>query len=249
MKMTVFAKRNVKEILRDPLTLFFGAAFPVILLILLWMIGKNIPDGAGPSTFKIELLAPGIALFGLTFITLFSAMLVSKDRSDSLMLRLMTSPMTAPDFVLGYTLPLLPIAIIQILLVFVVSLPLGLRLTPSILISVAVLIPAAVLFIGIGLLFGTILSEKQVGGICGALMTNLCAWLSGIWFDVSAVGKWFETVANALPFVHAVDAARAAASGNYSAVMPDLIWVIIYAVIISTAAISLFSHKIKSKNI
>ncbi len=249
MRMTVFAKRNAKEILRDPLTLFFGAAFPVILLVLLWMIGRNIPDGMGPSTFRIGLLAPGIALFGLTFITLFSAMLVSKDRSDSLMLRLMTSPMTASDFVLGYTLPLLPIAIIQIFIVFIASIPLGLRLTTSVLISVTTLIPAAVLFIGIGLLFGTILSEKQVGGICGALMTNLCAWLSGIWFDVSAVGKWFETIAKALPFIHAVDAARAAASGDYSAVMPDLICVIIYAVVVSVAAIWLFSHKIKSKNI
>lgn len=249
MKMLVFAKRNAKEILRDPLTLFFGAAFPVILLILLWMIGRNIPEGTAPSTFKIGLLAPGIALFGLTFITLFSAMLVSKDRGDSLMLRLMTSPMTASDFVLGYTLPLLPIAIIQILMVFIVSIPLGLVLTPSTLLSVVTLIPAAVLFIGIGLLFGTILSEKQVGGICGALMTNLCAWLSGVWFDVSAVGKWFENIARALPFIHAVDAARAAASGDYPSVIPDLIWVIVYAIIVSAAAIWLFSHKIKSKNI
>lgn len=248
MKMMVFAKRNAKEILRDPLTLFFGAAFPVILLILLWMIGRNIPEGTAPSTFRIGLLAPGIALFGLTFITLFSAMLVSKDRGDSLMLRLMTSPMTASDFVLGYTLPLLPIATVQILMVYIVSVPLGLRLTPSVLVSVVTLIPAAVLFIGIGLLFGTILSEKQVGGICGALMTNLCAWLSGIWFDVSAVGKWFENIARALPFIHAVDAARAAASGDYPSVMPDLLWVIIYAIVVSVAAVWLFSHKIHSKN-
>ncbi len=248
MKMMVFAKRNAKEILRDPLTLFFGAAFPVILLILLWMIGRNIPEGTAPSTFRIGLLAPGIALFGLTFITLFSAMLVSKDRGDSLMLRLMTSPMTASDFVLGYTLPLLPIATVQILMVYIVSVPLGLRLTPSVLVSVVTLIPAAVLFIGIGLLFGTILSEKQVGGICGALMTNLCAWLSGIWFDVSAVGKWFENIARALPFIHAVDAARAAASGDYPSVMPELLWVIIYAIVVSVAAVWLFSHKIHSKN-
>lgn len=49
MRMMVFAKRNTKEILRDPLTLFFGAAFPVILLLLLWMIGRNIPQGQGPT--------------------------------------------------------------------------------------------------------------------------------------------------------------------------------------------------------
>ena len=248
MRMMVFAKRNTKEILRDPLTLFFGAAFPVILLLLLWMIGRNIPQGQGPDTFVIEKLAPGIALFGLTFITLFSALLVSKDRGDSLMLRLMTSPMTASDFVFGYTLPLIPLAIIQILIVFAVSVPMGFRLSSDILLSIVTLIPAAILFIGIGLLFGTILNEKQVGGICGALMTNLCAWLSGIWFDVAAVGKWFETIAKALPFSHAVNAARYAAAGDYASIMPELIWVIAYAVVISVLAVILFSGKLRSNN-
>lgn len=248
MRMTVFAKRNIKEIVRDPLTLFFGAAFPIILLLLLWMIGKNIPQGQGPDTFVIEKLAPGIALFGLTFITLFSALLVSKDRSDSLMLRLMTSPMTASDFVFGYTLPLIPLAIVQMLIVFIASFLMGLKPSANILLSVAVLIPAAILFIGIGLLFGTILNEKQVGGICGALMTNLCAWLSGIWFDVAAVGKWFKTIADALPFSHAVNAARYAAVGDYSMIMPELIWVIAYAVAVSALAVILFSEKLHSKN-
>lgn len=249
MRMMVFAKRNTKEIVRDPLTLFFGAVFPVILLLLLWLIGRNIPAGAGPDTFVIEKLAPGIALFGLTFITLFSALLVSKDRGDSLMLRLMTSPMTASDFVFGYILPLIPLAVIQVAITFAVSIPMGLKISANILLAILVLLPAAILFIGIGLLCGSLLTEKQVGGICGALMTNLCAWLSGIWFDVSAVGKWFKAIADVLPFSHAVNAARYAVAGDYSSIMPELIWVIAYAVVISVLAVLVFSRKLKSSNV
>lgn len=250
MRMKIFAGRNTKEIIRDPLTLFFGIAFPLVLLVLLWAIGQNIPAEAGQAkTFGAGQLAPGIAVFGLSFVTLFSAMLVSKDRSDSLMLRLMTSPMTATDFIAGYTLPLLPMAMVQIITVLIVAIPMGLAFSLNLLLTVAVLIPAALFFIGMGLLFGSVLTDKQVGGICGALMTNLCAWLSGIWFDTALVGKVFDGIANALPFVHAVNAARSAAAGNYGDIMADLWWVIAYAVLITIAAVFVFKAKMRGKNV
>ena len=125
----------------------------------------------------------------------------------------------------------------------------GLKISANILLAILVLLPAAILFIGIGLLCGSLLTEKQVGGICGALMTNLCAWLSGIWFDVSAVGKWFKAIADVLPFSHAVNAARYAVAGDYSNIMPELIWVIAYAVVISVLAVFVFSRKLKSSNV
>ena len=108
------------------------------------------------------------------------------------------------------------------------------------------LIPTAVLFIGIGLLAGSILNDKQVGGLCGALLTNLSAWLSGAWFDVRLVGGVFETIAYLLPFAHAVDAARAAVSGDYASIFPHLWWVIGYAVVILAIAIVVFKRKMNS---
>ena len=209
--MTAFSGRNTKEMLRDPLNLAFGLGFPVVLLLLLTAIQRNIPV----NLFQLERLTPGIAVFGLSFISLFSATLISKDRTTSFLMRLFASPMRASDYILGYTLPLIPMALAQALLCYLVAGLLGMQLTANVLLAILVSLPAAALFIGIGLLCGSVFNDKQVGGICGALLTNLSAWLSGTWFDLDLVGGAFKKIAYALPFAHAVDAGRAAMSASF----------------------------------
>ena len=247
MNMSAFASRNTKEILRDFLTLIFGIAFPLILLVLLSAINSSIPEGAAGAVtlFRIGTLAPGISVFGLSFIALFSALLIAKDRTTSFMLRLFASPLKSVDFILGYTLPLLPMALVQTAICYAAALFMGLKPSWNILLAVIINIPIALVFIALGLLFGTFLNEKAVGGICGALLTNLSAWFSNIWFDTALVGGWFEALANALPFAHAVNAARNAAAGDYAAIMPELVWVIVYAVVLMSIAVGAFSAKMK----
>jgi len=114
MKMMTFAKRCVKEILRDPINLGFGLGFPLILLALLSAIQANIPA----SLFEIDTLTPGITVFGLSFMTLFSATLIAKDRESALLQRLYTTPLTGLDFIMGYMLPILPIAVGQTLICY-----------------------------------------------------------------------------------------------------------------------------------
>lgn len=241
MKMSAFASRNSKEILRDRLNVIFGLGFPLIVLLLLTLIQSNVPV----ELFALPKLTPGVAVFGLSFVSLFSATVISKDRSSSLMLRLYSSPLRPADYILGYTLPLLPMSIAQSLICFAVAILLGLEWSVNILLSIAVLIPAMIVFIAIGLICGTLLNDKQVGGVCGALLTNLTAWLSDIWFDVSLVGDVFEKIANALPFIHAVKAGRYAYSGEYSAIMPALWWVIGYAAVLTLIAVAVFKRKMK----
>lgn len=242
MRTRAFALRNYKEIIRDKLNIAFGLGFPIIILLLLSLIQSNIPV----SLFAIDRLTPGIAVFGLSFVSLFSGFLIAKDRGSSFMLRLFTSPMTASNFILGYTIPLLPLAIAQIAVCFLVALLLGLQISVHILMTILVLLPAAVLFIAIGLLCGTVFTDRQVGGVCGALLTNLSAWLSGTWFDVNLVGGAFKAIANALPFIHAVNAGRAALAGNYGDIFPELWWVIAYAAAVMAIAIAVFTRKMNS---
>ena len=241
MKMLSFADRNTKEILRDPLNLAFGLGFPLILLLLLTAIQANVPV----ELFEITKLTPGITVFGLSFMTLFSATLIAKDRGSALLQRLYTTPLTAGDFILGYTLPLLPIAVAQCLICYAAALVLGLDCTVNILYAVLLVIPVAVLFIALGLLCGSVLNDKQVGGICGALLTNLTAWLSGTWFDLALVGGWFCKLADALPFVHAVEMERAALAGSFADILPHLWWVLGYAAAAVIAAVFLFLRQMK----
>lgn len=245
MRTTAFASRNTKEIVRDPLTILFGLGFPLVLLVLLSAIYAGMPKEANAPMFEIENLAPGISVFGLSFLSLFSSMLIAKDRTSSFMLRLFTSPIRPSEFILGYTIPMVPMALAQSVICYAAAMFYGLEFSADMILAIVVNLPVAIVFIALGLLFGSVLSEKAVGGVCGALLTNVSAWFSNIWFDTSMVGGWFETVSKILPFAHAVNAAKAALAGNYGDIFPNLWWVIGYAVAILAAAVTVFSVKIK----
>ena len=201
MRMMTFAKRCTKEILRDPINLFFGLGFPLVLLLLLSAIQKNIPA----SLFEIDSLTPGITVFGLSFMTLFSATLVAKDRETAFLQRLYSTPLTGIDFIIGYMMPMIPIALGQTVLCYLFAIPLGLTVNINIVYAIIGIVPMAIFNISLGLLCGSLLGVKQVGGICGAMLTNLSAWFSGVWFDLNLVGGFFQKIANVFPFVHAVE--------------------------------------------
>ena len=239
MRALAFAKRNTKELLRDPLTLFFGLGFPLVLLVLMTVIQNNVPV----EIFRLETLAPGIALFGLTFLALFSGLLLARDRTSAFLARLAASPMTAADFLLGYLLPLLPMAVGQSVICLGAAVALGLPLSWNLPAVVLSLIPSALLFIALGLLCGTLFNDRQVGGMCGALLTNVTAWLAGIWFDLSLLGGWFKALAYLLPFAHGADGARAALAGDWAALPGHLIWVCGWAAAALAAAVALFHRK------
>jgi ABC-2 type transport system permease protein len=239
--MLTFFRRTAKEILRDPLNVAFGIGFPLVILLLLSAIQASIPV----SLFEIEELAPGISVFGLSFMTLFSAMLIAKDRSTSFLQRLYTTPLTASDYILGYALPMIPIAVAQSVICYIVALFLGLGIRVTILYALLSAIPMAVFMIALGLLCGSILNDKQVGGLCGALLTNLAAWLSGTWFDLELVGGAFKRVAYALPFVHAVELQRAALQGDFGGVLSHLWWVLGYACVTVLVSILVFTRKMR----
>ena len=243
MRTMTFAKRCAKEILRDPINLGFGLGFPLVLLVLLSTIQANVPV----SLFEIDTLTPGITVFGLSFMTLFSATLIAKDRESAFLQRLYTTPLTGVDFLLGYMLPILPIALGQTVICYLFAIPLGLTVQVNIIYAVIGIIPMAVFNIALGLLCGSLLGVKQVGGICGALLTNLSAWLSGVWFDLKLVGGVFEKAANALPFVHAVEMEKALCSGDFRLAATHILPIILYSVLIMVVAVVCFLKQMQKQ--
>ena len=243
MRMLTFAKRCAKEILRDPINLGFGLGFPLVLLLLLSTIQANVPV----SLFEIDTLTPGITVFGLSFMTLFSATLIAKDRESALLQRLYTTPLTGLDFILGYMLPILPIAIAQAAICYLFAIPLGLTVSPKIVYAILGILPMAVFNVALGLLCGSMFGVKQVGGICGALLTNLSAWLSGVWFDLELVGGFFEKAANVLPFVHAAQLERALFQGDFDLAAAHLLPVLLYSILATAAAVLCFLGQMKKQ--
>ena len=241
MRMLTFARRNTLEILRDPLTVAFGLGFPLVLILLLSAIQANIPV----SLFEIDTLTPGITVFGLSFMTLFAATLVAKDRESALLQRLYTMPLTGFDFILGYMLPILPIALGQAVICYLFAIPLGLTVSANIFYAVMGILPMAVFNIALGLLCGSILSVKQVGGICGALLTNLSAWFSGVWFDLNLVGGTFKKIANLLPFLHAAELEKSLFAGNFEAAAAHILPILLYSILTTAVAVVSFLRQMK----
>ena len=243
MRMLTFARRCAREMLRDPLNLAFGLGFPLVLLVLLSAIQANIPV----PLFEIDNLTPGITVFGLSFMTLFSATLIARDRESAFLQRLYTTPLQGIDFILGYMLPILPLALGQAAVCYLFAIPLGLTVRVEMLYAVLGILPMAVFNIALGLLCGSLLGVKQVGGICGALLTNLSAWFSGVWFDLGLVGGTFRKIADLLPFVHAVELERALFRGDLQTAGEHILPVVIYAVVLTAVAVHCFLGQMKKQ--
>lgn len=241
MRRKAFASRNLKEILRDPLTLIFGMGLPVVLLALLSLIQRNIPV----PLFEVHSITPGMAVFSFSFISLFSGLLIAKDRTGSFLLRLFASPLTAGDYIVGYTLPLLPMALLQALVCILAALIFGLKIGIGTVFLLLSLIPTAILYIGVGMIFGVSFTDKQVGGFF-SIFVNLTAWMSGIWFDVELVGGVYKSICACLPFYHAVELARAALAGDAAGIFPHLWWVLAYAVCVLILAVLLFKRRMRA---
>ena len=241
MRTKVFAGRVARDILRDPLNLLFGLGFPLVVLLLLTAIQSHVPV----ELFALPRLTPGITVFGLSFLTLFSATLVARDRESAFLQRLYTTPMRAHEFILGYLLPLLPMALAQGAVCYLAAVIAGLAPSLNMLYALAGLLLVSLFFIALGLLCGSVFGIKQVGGLCGALLTNLTAWLSGTWFDLELVGGVFRRAADLLPFVHAVEMERALLAGDFAGVLPHIGWVLGYAAAASAAAVCLFLRQMR----
>ena len=249
MRTFLFAKRNTKEILRDHVNLFFSLGFPLVLLVLLSIINSAIPAEAKNTLFEINNLAPGLAMFGSVFMALFAGMLLSKDRTSSFLMRLFTSPMTATDFILGYTLPMIFMTTAQASITLLLAGAFGLDINIYIICGIIMTTLTSLLFVGTGLFFGSILNDKAVSGVCGALLTNIAGWLSGVFIPIDIIGGTFKKITNILPFYHSVETIRLSLTGDFNHLLPHLLIVTAYTVVVFALAIITFTQKMNGEKV
>ena len=251
-KITAFASRNTKEILRDPLSYIFCLGFPLVMLIVLSFVNESIPPEAGMTMFRIDSLSGGIAVFGQTFVMLFTAITVAKDRSGAFLVRMYATPMTSGDFIAGYILPMLLISLIQNVITYAVSYIIALitdvALNPlGLLVSMVSILPSAVMFIGFGLLFGTLFNEKAAPGVC-SIIISLGSFLGAIWFDADGTGGVMLTICKCLPFYYCTKTARSAMAleFGFEKFLLPLIFVLACAAVLSIVASAVFRTKMKA---
>lgn len=238
----VFAQRNFKEMRRDVLSWIFCIGLPLLLLALCRFVLSNIPDT--PMNFMLQNFSGGILIFSYSFIMLFCGVLVSKDKNTSFLKRLYISPMTAKDFIVGYTLSALPIVLAQCVSVYLLAILFGLQFDVNILLGILLSLPSAFMYIALGLLLGSCIGDKAVSGI-SSLFVNLAALLSGMWFDLSMIGKTFSDVMHFLPFANAFDVMTFAMAGDWSSIWLPFAICTVWAVAMFVFAVVVFDKKSK----
>ena len=242
MRMLNFAKRNFKELIRDPLSLIFEIALPLFLLFIFQQF--NIPD----EIYSIENFTPSIILFGFAFITLFSSTLIAKDRTSSLLIRLGTSPMKSSDYILGYILSIVPIILIQNMLFFTLAMILGLKFSIGIIYTILASLVISIFFISLGILIGSVTSEKGTGGI-GSLIVQLVCFTSGMYFSNEMVGKGFAFLCKILPFESCLNIIKGVLNNNLNLISTrNIIVFLVYAVVTLVVSIIVFKKKMVSDN-
>ena len=264
MRAITFAGRNIKELLRDPLSYLFCLGFPLLMLIIMTIVngsipettipaGAAIPEGTSmaPTVFQIHKLTPAITVFGFSFLSLFCCMRVSSDRSGAFLMRLYASPMKGIDYILGYLLPFSVIALAQMILTYaagdIIAVATGKEAFNVLymLLSLVLFIPSLLLFIGVGILIGVLFNDKAAPGVCSALITA-AALLGGIWMDVDRMGGVWLAICDKLPFYHSVKAARLALSGDFAEMWLPLLICAAYAVVIFCLSVLAFIKKMQS---
>ena len=242
MRTINFAKRNLKELIRDPLSIVFSIILPIFLLYIFQQF--KIPN----ESYKLQNFTPGIIVFSLSFITMFVSILVAKDRTTSLLIRLGVSPMKPVEFIMGYIISTIPIIIIESILIYVISIILGLEFSLYIIVSIFIVAIIAILFISLGILIGSICTEKSASGVSSIIVQLVC-FTSGMYFSKDMLGDGFRIICEYLPFESVVTLIRGISSNNVSIITPrNIIIVVMYTVITFILSTYLFNKNMLSDN-
>jgi len=237
MRFVELAKRNFKEMLRDPISTGLELGIPAGFLVIFWALGRSMGD---ESFLTTTMLVPGIAVFGFAFLLMFSAMMLARDREGALLSRLLTAPLKPRDFILSYSLPYIPMVILQIVVCFGIGALLGLEMLGNAGLVFLVLLVMGICCVELGMILGLLFNVNQVSGV-GSVIITLVALLGGIWIDIEAIGGVFYSIGNALPFAHAIGAARDVMIGaGFSSIATDFYWVLGYTLVFFALGTFLF---------
>lgn len=242
MRILNFAKRNFKEIIRDPLSIIFAIILPLFLLFIFQQI--KIPN----DTYNLENFTPGIMIFSFSFITLFSSTLIAKDRQTSLLIRLGVSPMKPIEYILGYMLSFLPIILLQGILLFGLAIILGFPISMNIIWTILVSEIIAVLFLGIGILIGSLVSDKAASGISSIIVQLVC-FTSEIYFPKELLGNVYGKICEILPFDSALVIIKGILNNNLETIkLQNIIVFCAYTVIFIILSALIFRKRMISDN-
>lgn len=242
-KLFSLTKRNIKEMLRDPLSLIFCLAFPVLMLVLMQAIFVNFEYA--PDNFKIENYASGICVFGFTFVGMFVALQIAADKNTAFIKRLNIAPVGKFKYYLSFVFSALPIALLQMVIFFLISLCFGFPFDANFVLSIIYLIPSALLYISLGIMIGVLCNNEKQTGPISSIFISLVGILGGVFMPLSTLKGGFKTFVNILPFSHSISIASELQSLGAKCIYPHILYVLGYTILF--LLIAFIVEKVKAK--
>jgi ABC-2 type transport system permease protein len=189
---------------------------------------------------------PGIAVYGLMILIATAAEIIAGDREKGFLSRMFTTPARPSDFILGYSLPFIPVLIVSTLIYLGVGMGLGLTIVGNLGYAFLIFFLIGLCAIGIGMIVGSLIKSESQAGISWLFIVPV-AMMSGAWFAVDRMPSALKSIAGVLPFIHAIDASRAVVNGSsFSAIVLDLYWLIGWAVVLFAVGIASFRRTMVS---
>ena len=242
-RISSYAGRVVLEIIRDPISYIFALGFPLVMLLIMTVVNASIPAEAAMTLFESVNLVPGISVFGLTFMALFTAILIASDRSDGFLVRAALSPMSRFELAAGYIVPVVGLSVVQCIIAYAAGMVLqGRFLLTETLFAVAVSLPTIVFFAEFGFIVGFVFSQKSAPAV-SSIMISAASMLGGVWMDNDSLGGAWLDICRALPFYHSVKAARLAYSGSTDGILLSLAVTLAYVIVLVPITAAVISKK------
>lgn len=205
MKFVKLISRNLHLVYTNWLPLTISLAVPIALVIIFESIYGTIPY----SLFTAQSLAPGVVVFSLSYLTLFSAYLISKDVEDGFLNHL--KDLSVFTIIRSYQIPFLLVGFFQMTVTLITGAFLG-GIYHQIIESTVFYMLFASLMVSVGLIIG-LNFNPAISMTIGSVFTLVDALFCGAWLDVNMLGSLFKTLAYYLPFANGVDISRAMLKG------------------------------------
>lgn len=223
----------------SPVSWIFGLALPLGIFIIMQVIMNSIGDTTVVPMFAVDRFTGGVIIFGGSFLTLFTALRISDDRSKAFLTRLYASPMRGWEYIAGYVLGVSPIAVLGSAVTLIAAMCFGVTLSANLITAFLFSIVLDMLFVAIGVIFGSVLDFKTAPPV-SSVVVQAAALLSGMWFDLDTIGGGFAVFCKVFPFAHCYDVMRYTIAGDYKNVWAGLLIVIAYTAVLFALAAVLF---------
>ncbi len=235
--------RQIKRYIRSKSRIVGSLGQPLLFLVALGFGFGPIYAKAGGGNY-LQFLAPGVICMSILFTSIFSGIEIIWDRQFGYLKETLVAPVSRIYIMVGRTLGGATVAMIQGLVVFILTFFVGFRPVSLILLPVAffVMFLVALFFTALGTAIGSRLDDMQGFQIIINFLVMPLFFLSGALFPVEGLPQALEIVTRLDPLSYGVDAMRGTLSGTaHFGVGFDLIVLSILVLIVTFIGAKMFS--------